>query len=223
MRLCGSLCVLLIVASAHAAYVVTQSGRQINGTEIAASQDGSVTLKTASGQSLTFHAGQYRAAVADKPKELDEASRLIMDGQGVQAVQLLRKVQADYRFLAWDQHATRLLADFYFETEKFAAAAKELQRLDAADDPSVQAKLREAWFRSGNVDAVLPALERDIAEGSREAAATAYLLRGDLRAANGDVDGARCDWLKVATFFKAQNESAQEAEQKLGELKGADI
>ena len=223
MHWCSSLCALLFAASAHAAYVVTQSGRQINGTEISAAEDGSVTLKTASGQSMTFRAGQYRTAAADRPAALDAATRLIGNGEGEQAIPLLRKVQEDYRFLAWDQQAIRLLADYYFDTEEFAAAATAFQLLDDADDPVVQARLREAWFKSGDVEAVLPALEKDIAEGSREAAASAYLLRGNLRAANGDAGGARRDWLKVATFFKAQKESAQQAEQNLGENKGADL
>jgi predicted negative regulator of RcsB-dependent stress response len=216
MRWRNSLLFFLLVVSADAAYVVTLSGRQINGTEISATEDGSITLKTASGQSMTFREGQYRSAAADKPKELDQASRLLRDGKGEQAVPLLRKVKAGYRFLAWDQEAIRLLADYYFEREQYAEAAREFQALENFDDPVVQSRHREALLKSGNTDAVLPALEKDIAEGSREAAAEAYLMRGDLKAANGDSEGARRDWLKVATFFKAQNDLAEQAEQKLG-------
>ena len=73
--------------------------------------------------------------------------------------------------------------------------------------------------KSGDTAAVLNDLEKEIATGSREAAARAYLLRGDLKAASGDAAGARRDWRKVALFFKAQKEFAEEAERKLGKEK----
>jgi hypothetical protein len=215
MRWRNSLPVFLMVCSVDAAYVVTQSGRQINGVEISATAEGSVSLTTASGQKMTFRKGQYRKASADKPKELGRAVELLRDGKGEQAVPLLGKVKADCRFLAWDQEATRLLADYYFDSEQFAEAAAEFQALENFADPAIQSRHREALLKSGNMEAVLPALEKDIACGSREAAARAYLMRGDLKAGNGDPEGARRDWLKVATFFKAQKELAEQAEEKL--------
>ena len=48
--------------------------------------------------------------------------------------------------------------------------------------------------------------------------AQAYLMRGELKAEMGDLEGARRDWLKVATFFKAQKKLAAQAEEKLGEM-----
>ena len=207
---------ILLACSANAAYVVTQSGRQINGSEISATVDGSVVLTTASGQKMTFRKGQYRRAVADKPRELVQAEKLLEDGKGEQAVALLEKVKAGCRFLAWDQRAISLLGNYYYEEGKFAEAAAEFQALENPD-VATQGKCRDALIQSGQAGAVLPALEKDIASGSRAAAARAYLLRGDLKAANGDTEGAARDWLKVATFFRAQKEHAAEAERKLGE------
>ena len=106
---------ILLACSAHAAYVVTQSGRQINGSAISATADGSVVLTTASGQKMTFRKGQYRRAVADKPSELARAEKLLKEGKGAQAVALLEKVKAGYRFLAWDQRATGLLGSYYYD------------------------------------------------------------------------------------------------------------
>ncbi|VGO17019.1 hypothetical protein PDESU_05613 [Pontiella desulfatans] len=216
MRWRNSLLLLLLAGSAEAAYVVTQSGRQINGTQISAAEDGSVTLVTATGQKMTFRKGQYRSASADRPPELAQAERLLLEGQGEKAVPLLEIVKADCRFLAWDQNAILLLANHYYATGQFAQAATEFQRLEK-QDADVQAKLREAMVKSGQTGSVLPVLEQDIATGTREAAAQAYLMRGDLKAAQGDTQGARRDWLKVATFFKAQQELAKTAEQKLGQ------
>lgn len=214
MRWFNSLLLLGLVYSAEAAHVVTQSGRRIDGVKISATADGSVTLTTAGGQKMTFRKGQYRRAVADKPRELAQAEKLLKDGKGAQAVALLEKVKAGYRFLAWDQRAIGLLGNHYYDAGKFAEAAVEFQALENPD-ATVQGKCLDALIQSGEVVAVLAVLEKDIASGSREVAARAYLLRGDLKAADGDHEGARRDWLKVATFFKAQKESAKQAEEKL--------
>ncbi|MDF7808407.1 hypothetical protein P4E94_13210 [Pontiellaceae bacterium B12219] len=221
MRWFSSFLILLAVASVDAAYVVNNAGRQINGTMISASEDGAVTLTTSSGQTMTFQKGQYRSAAADRPAALNKAEQLLESGQGQQAVPLLKQVKAECRFLAWDQTAIQLLADYYLSSGQYGEAVSEFQTLEDQSDPETQRKVREAMLKSGASDSVLLVLNQDIATGSREAAAQAYLLRGDLNASNGDLEGARRDWLKVATFFKAQKELALEAEQKLDNHKEA--
>ena len=208
MRWFNSLLILGLIGSAEAAYVVTQSGRQINGATLSASVDGSVTLTTATGQRMTFRKGQYRQAVADEPGGIAQAEKLLKEGKAEQAVKLLKKVKADYRFLAWDQKAAYLLGNHFYDSGQFAEAAAEFQTLENLADETVQAKYRDALLKSGQAAAALPVLEKDIASGSRAAAARAYLLRGDLKAAAGDTEGARRDYLKVATFFKAQTDAA---------------
>ncbi len=208
--------ILFVACCADAAHVITTSGRQINGAEISATADGSVTLTTATGQTMTFRKGQYRSAATDRPKELARAEELIEAGEGERAVPLLKNVKKECRFLAWDQRAIELLADHYFQTGRFAAAAAEFQLLDV-QSPEVSRKAREAMIQSGDAEIVLKALNEDIAHGDRAAAAKAYLTRGDLKITAGDEDGARSDWLKVALFFKAQREEAALAEEKLKE------
>lgn len=217
MRWLSSLIIALSLCSVEAAFVVNNAGRQIKGTKITATEDGAVTLTTASGQRMTFQKGQYRSARADRPGALSKAEQLLQSGQGEQAVPLLQQVKQECRYLAWDQTAIQLLADYYFSTGQFAPALKEFQTLEDQGDAIVQQKIREAMMKSGELDAVLAVLNEDIATGSREAAAQAYLMRGELKAVNGDPEGARRDWLKVVTFFKAQKELAQEAEKKLGD------
>ena len=207
---------VLVTCSANAAHVITMSGRQIKGVEISATADGSVTLTTATGQTMTFRKGQYRSAATDRPKELARAEELIEVGEGERAAPLLKKVKTECRFLAWDQRAIELLADHYFETGQFAAAAAEFQLLDV-QSPEALRKARAAMIQSGDAEIVLKALNEDIAHGDRAAAAKAYLTRGELKAAGGDEEGARSDWLKVALFFKAQREEAARAEEKLKE------
>jgi tetratricopeptide (TPR) repeat protein len=200
---------------------VNNAGRQIKGSKISATEDGAVTLTTSSGQTMTFQKGQYRSAAADRPAALTKAEQLIENGQGELAVPLLNQVKAECRFLAWDQTAIQLLADYYYSSEQFSEAVAEFQTLEDQSDPEMQRKLREAMMQSGASESVLLVLNEDIANGTREAAAQAYLLRGELKASHGDAEGAYRDWLKVATFFKAQKELALEAEQKLDSHKEA--
>ena len=171
MRWRTSLLIIFFISSVQAAYVVTQSGRQINGSKISAKENGAVTLTTTSGQIMTFRKGQYREAVADRPEELAQAQRLLESDKQEQAIALLKKVQTEYRFLAWDEMATRQIADYFFDTGQYAEAALEFQSLAHLEDPEIQARHREALMKSGNLELVLPALEKDIASGTREAAA----------------------------------------------------
>ncbi len=217
-----SLVILMLTASANAAYVVTQSGRQINGVKISAGEEGAVTLTTATGQKLTFRKEQYRSAAADRPKQLEQAERLLQNEQGEQAVPLLKQVKSAYRFLEWDQTAILLLANYYYHAGQFLEAVVEFEALDQLTDLELQARHRDAVLKTGNRERICSMLETDISTGSREAAARAYLMRGDLKNADGDRAGARRDWLKVATFFNAQKESAKNAAERISNTEGAE-
>lgn len=208
---------LLICFSAQAAYVVNNAGRKISGREISADSDGRVTLKMSSGQVMTFQKGQYRSAVADRPKELEIGEQLMREGKGADAEPYLKLAKKKCRFLKWDQKAIQLLADYYFESGQFALAIVEFQSLDDQAIPQNQVRVREAMMKSGEARDVMRVLDEDIRSGSREAAAQAYLMRGQLKVEQGDAEGARRDWLKVVTFFKAQSEMVAEAENLLKE------
>lgn len=211
---------LFVTVSVEAAYVVNNAGRRIVGLEISAEADGRVVLKTASGQMMTFQKGQYRSAAADRPKELDIAERLFREGRGEEAVPFLKRVKTRCRFLKWDQQAIQLLADYYFEAGDFAQAATEFQALENQDIPQNRARLRMSMVKGGDPEMVKAVLDEDIRTGSRNAAAQAYVMRGRLKADNGDVSGARRDWMKVSLFFKAQKDVAAEAENLLKESEG---
>ncbi len=216
MRWPISLC-LMLCGSIQAAYVVNNAGRKISGPEISAAADGRVTLKTAGGQVMTFQKGQYRSAAADRPTELDIAEKLLRDGQGGKAVPYLQRAKEKCRFLQWDQTAIQLLADYYYESGQYALAVREYQQLEDPSIPQNQNRLRDALMRSGELDAALQVLNADISSGSRAAAAQAYVMRGKLKAENGDAAGAKRDWMKVTTFFKAQEDAVTEAENLLKE------
>lgn len=212
--------VVLLSCWVRAAYVVNNAGRTIQGSEISATADGRVTLETPDGQRMVFQKDQYKRAVADRPKELDIAEQLIASGQGEKAVPFLQQAKKKCRFLQWDQAAIQMLADYYFVTEQYEAAVAELQALDDQSIPQNRRRLREAMVKSGAMETALQVFNEDIRDGSREAAAQAYLMRGKLKAEHGDPEGARRDWQKVALFFRMQEAAAEQAEQLLKENEG---
>ncbi|MCF7848516.1 MAG: hypothetical protein K9M45_06670 [Kiritimatiellales bacterium] len=212
------LALLLTAMASHAAYVELNNGRKIQGSRISVDASGTVKLTTATGQSMQFKQGQYKAAVADKPQAMDQALALAKDKKYAEAAALLKQIKTEYRLLGWDRKAAYALINILFADEKYAAAATEAEEyLKLGQDEKIGALYSQALLKSGDSTKLLPALNRDIAEGSREMAANAYLMRGDLKAAAGDKEGARLDWLKAATLFKAQKAAAQRAQEKLAE------
>ena len=209
--------VLTFCCSVQAAHIINNAGRKIDGVQISAEKDGSVTLITSSGQTMTFLAGQYRSASADRPKELDIAAALIEEGSGDKAVPFLLRAKKRCRFLAWDQQAIQMLADWYFDTGQFEKAAEQYLELDDQSVSQNRKRLRTALLEGGKTRQLLKLLNEDIRSGERDAAAQAYLMRGRLRVENGDQAGGRRDWQKVQLFFRAQKESVEEAERLLKE------
>lgn len=220
MRWGYSLLVVLLVCTAECATVVMNTGRRLVGPTLSATEDGTITIVTEEGETFTLRKEQYRSAKAERPDELERARKLIESGAGAEAVVLLENVKKRCRYLEWDQQAIFMLADYYSNEGLFIQASHEFRLLENQDDPAIQIKLREAMVKCGETDAVLTLLATDIGAESREVAAQAYLMRGDLRFVNGNQSGARRDWLKVVTYFKTEHELAQQAEEKLRMLEG---
>ena len=57
-------------------------------------------------------------------------------------------------------------------------------------------------------------INEDIASGSREAAARAQVVRGDMKAAGGQYEEALLDYLRTAILFRAQTAVLPEATYK---------
>jgi hypothetical protein len=207
--------ILFWPCAGRAAHVVTGSGRQINGVRLTASEEGAVTLTTASGQRLTFQPGQYREAVVERPAELDKAESLLSAGDGEAAVELLETVKQEYRFLAWDLEAVGMLARHYFAQKEFSRAAAELSAVDGSTDPDLRRLFMLALMKAGEDVRLMKTLQQEIAEGSREQAAFAYLIRSEWRTAAGEDAAAKRDALKLARFFSEQEATARAAREAL--------
>lgn len=212
--------VLFAVVSAQAApFVINSAGKQVNGTAIQSAADGTILLTTLNGQTLTFRKGTYRQAFADKPKEMFQVEELVKQKDLVAVVQILRRVKEQYRFLGWDQRAGLMLARVYLPLKQFQDSAREYEELFKAQ-PAMRQNLKErsnymqALLGSGRIGEVAAMVDEDIASGSREAAARAQVVRGDMKAAAGQQEEALLDYLRTSILFKAQTAVLPEATYK---------
>ena len=229
------LAVLILAGTAVAEpYVINSAGSKVVGSAIQSAPDGTILLTTLNGQTLTFRPGSYRQAFADKPPEMDQIDALLKQKDLNAVAAILKQVKENYRYLGWDQRASLMLARIYLPLKQFEESAREYEALFEAQ-PELMQNLKErsnymqALLGSGRIDEVAKMVDEDIASGSREAAARAQVVRGDMKAASGQYEEALLDYLRTAILFKAQTTVLPEATyktavalQKLNDPRAAD-
>lgn len=203
-------------------FVVNSAGQRISGSAIVADADGTIRLTTHNGQTLTFAKGAYRQALADKPPEFAQIAALLKakDLEGV--AELLGRVQKSYRYLGWDQRAGLMLARIYLPLKRFEESVREYDayfsvKPQAKRDLKERANYMQALLGAGRISTVEAMIQQDIASGSREAAARAQIVRGDMKAAAGQYEEALLDYFRTSILFKAQTAVQPEALYKTAE------
>jgi len=144
----------------------------------------------------------------DKPVEIDGAVNLMGSGNYAKAIPILEKVRTDYTRLQWDVEAARRLAEAYLATGDPAKAVQmcesviemnpELAR--AGDLPPIHWNALHAAGR----DATLKKMLDDAVEsGTRQTAAMAQIMRGDVEKKNGNFREALVDgYLRTVVLFE---------------------
>ncbi len=217
---CAIFALLLLASVSQAApFVINSAGNQVNGSTIQSAADGTVLLTTLNGQTLTFRPGTYRQAFADKPKEMLQVEALVKKKDLTAVVQILRGVKDQYRFLGWDQRAGLMLARVYLPLKQFEDSAREYEELFAVQpkfkkNPKERANYMQALLGAGRTREVATMIDEDIVSGSREAAARAQVVRGDMKAASGQHEEALLDYLRTTILFRAQTAVLPEATYK---------
>lgn len=217
---------LLIVAAfaataGQAAYVITTAGQRIDGTDIRAKSNGEIILTTAQG-TRSFFPGQYARAVADKPAEIDKAAQLLEARQYDEAVKLLEEVILRYRFLDWDHQARALLPKVYARKGDSLSAISAYEKLFSASPKSKEDSDLQWGYRRTLLDAKqYEKLEQQLAvairNGSREDAARAQVMRGDVKMAQAQTEAAALDYLRTVILFESEKAIQPEALFKAGD------
>ncbi|MCK5843970.1 MAG: hypothetical protein KAG97_04625 [Victivallales bacterium] len=200
-------------------FVINSAGNRVTGSAIQSVADGTILLTTLNGQTLTFRPGTYRQAFADKPQEMSRIEALAKKGDLAGVAEMLLRVKEQYRFLGWDQRAGLMLARVYLPLKRYEDSAREYEELFATQ-PKFKKSLKErsnymqALLGAGRIRDVAAMIDEDIASGSREAAARAQIVRGDMKAAGGQHEEALLDYLRTTILFRAQTTVLPEATYK---------
>ena len=213
-----------LVFPVSAAYVIRTDGQRVDGSDIRLKPTGEVVLTTPRGQ-LSFNSGQYRQAVADKPAEYDKAAQLANNRKYDEAISLLTGLISRLRGLYWDEPAGALLMQCQIAKGDSAAAVKVYDSLVAGNpkltgSASVQDAYRQALIAAKQFDRLEPLLKAALAGTSRSDAAHAWMVLGDMYAAQNRLEEAAMDYLRTALLFqdvKAEPELPAEALFKAGE------
>lgn len=203
------------VAGSYGAYVLTPSGQRVDGSDIRAKSDGEIILTTPQG-TRSFLKGQYAKAVADKPADMDKAVQLVAAKQYDEAIKLLEDVAVRYHFLDWDNQARAMLPKIYIQKGDFASAISSYEKLFALspkskEDIEIQMSYRQALLDAKQYDKLEALLNSVIGAGTRSDAARAFLMRGDIRASQGQAEQAVLDYLRVVLLFEGEKDVQPEA------------
>lgn len=221
-QILAGLLVLSAVAAQAAPYVILQNGQRKIGSAIRASSNGDIRLTLENGQTLTYTRSQVKQAVADKPGEFDQALAAIQSDQLDRAVTLLNSVIRQYRYLGWDERAIPLLAQVFMKKEDFSQAISTFDKAfknnpDLQRKPEVVAPYWDALLQTEQFGKLEEMLSDMIANGPRDGAARAQIVRGDIKKSRGQTEDAVIDYLRTVVFFKQQVDVLPEALYKAGE------
>ncbi|HMP77589.1 MAG TPA: tetratricopeptide repeat protein [Kiritimatiellia bacterium] len=208
-------------ALAQNPFVILPNGNRVDGTAIRSRADGTVILTTGQGE-ITYARGQYQRAEAVRPPDFDRARQLAQQGKPDDAIRLLEQVATNFRFLHWDTQSRISIAQILASKGDHTAAVTAYERLFQAS-PELRRESAVLWgyltamVEAKQFDKLSPMLEELIARGSRTDVARAQVLRGDLKMAQGQVEGAVMDYLRSVLLYESERTVLPEALVKAAE------
>lgn len=169
---------------------------------------------------MTFDKGTR--VVMDEPSAYAGAVQMIQQRQYDSAIERLKKIVREYRFLGWDIKAMQLLGAAHLNKENFAEAAATYEQLfaespAAKDDSDARHGYLKSLLGAKQFDKLEPMLDETIARGARNVAAAAQIMRGNMKMAKGDFENAVHDFLRTAELFKENSDFLPEANYRAAE------
>lgn len=160
---------------------------------------------------------QVRDVRVAKPRQFDAAENAVRTRNYQPAIPVLEKIMIDYRRLEWDIPAARLLTQAYMGLGNPAEAAKKAE-VAIAGNPRVWQDMEfarlywDALSKSGQSGKLGRILQQGIELGSRETAAAAQVMRGNIDFDQGRFREALTDgYLRTLMMFKDVKQVRPEA------------
>ena len=191
-------------------------------------------------QTLTLPPAMFESFQMAPPPEYGQGYQAYTAGDLPKALTLIKSVTDRYKGLPteWAQYATGMLGDIYVasgEFDKAEAAYNEFKKLYAAaaagGSPTSEVGLARIAVAKKDYATAKAKLEPITAEALKEknvppakalAFSQAFLVSGQLKEAEGNLQGALEDYLRTVTLFYHDRVAANAAQQKADELRSRD-
>jgi outer membrane protein assembly factor BamD (BamD/ComL family) len=163
----------------------------------------------------------------DKPADFDKAVQAIGAGQADAGIAALETIVTKYNMLVWDNAAREVLGRAYLKKDP----KKAVEVLDAlfANLPKTEIQPEthllywQCLLAAGRGATLKKELDDVIATGTRDMAAAAQIMRGDVNKSAGLKEDALLDYLRTVILFEnvraVQPEALFKASQMLDELR----
>jgi len=138
------------------------------------------------------------------------------------ALPILNNIAKKYNNLSWDNKARALLPAAYAGKGDYPAAITAYETLFTRAPKAKEGELvwgyREALIQAKQYSKLSSDLDNVIKTGSRNDAAKAQIMRGDMARAKGQVEPATLDYLRTVVLFKDVKSQQAEANFKAAEM-----
>ncbi len=201
-------------------------GKDMTADSIEADDSGNLTYKTGSIQSK-IRKGQYEYAWIPKPKELNDADKLLADKKFKEAQSAFGSAYKKYQFLGWDIYAlTGEAKAIMSQGDKKAA----IEKLKAIKDLKVSNPKQEndllngfkvlagLYIETADYKSAEPILDDMSKSGNDVLAAFAFNAKGDMLQKQGHKKDAVIAYMQTALIFDKSNPERPEALFKAAKL-----
>jgi predicted negative regulator of RcsB-dependent stress response len=189
--------------------LTTTDGRKVQGQIKWRDASKVYEVLQASGATVNYKPDQVARVQAKMPADLEAAARSVAAGgaNAEKAIPALKKIVETYKMLAHDVTATRWLAEAYLKTGDARAAAAACDTVmqynpNAALDPDFARVYKDVLLATEQYDVLNTMLTRIVQMGTRDTAATAQMIRGDIAMKQGKYKDALLDgYLRTVVLF----------------------
>lgn len=214
---CASLAAAVLSGlPALADHVVLKTGAKSEGSIRYKRLTQEYIVSTAEGTEMTYARDKVeRVVVARPPAQYEQAAKMAQDGKEA-AIPILEKIASDYDNMQYDTKARDVLGYIYLKKEDFKKAASVYETLFKTAFPAditsmMWRRYCDALIGSRNTAALQKEIDDKISKGSREVAALAHVIRGEIFKSQGQTFDAMLDYLRVAILYTQVKEVQPEA------------
>lgn len=203
--------------------IYLKNKRSISGTNIEWKEGTAEYIVTTETGTIPVPKAQVARVVVTKPAGFDEAATAVKTRLYGQAIPKLEEIVRKYKGLNWDVEAQKLLCRAYVDTGDGKKASDVMAAVFAsAPGTRIPMDLLAAYWKlldtPGSAMRLRKELDVAIGTGSRETAAAAYMVRGNLFLKEGEESEALSDFLKITTLFQGEKSLQPEALYKAADL-----